>query len=166
MSHEIKRLCGAPRLIKTEESTNKKEDQTMKKVKIKSYNELKDKQWFVDDMRKFCGMETAIKSEMENCFYFLCGCEDWIWEADGFDYIEEEPIKQIIKIQFGSFVKMLDAKTVVQVFAQDESLLTEKKVYQIWDSPFYDIYHDWDIVAIYSGFGTVIKVQIIPELEN
>lgn len=59
----------------------------MTKVKIKSYNELKDKDWFVEDMKIYCGRTTELNCEVDDGFYTLFGCSDWQWSENGFTYL-------------------------------------------------------------------------------
>lgn len=59
-------------------------------VKIKSYNELKDKPWFVEDMRIYSGMTTSIAHVIDDDFVLLTGCSDWQWKHDGYDIVKVE----------------------------------------------------------------------------
>ena len=52
----------------------------MKKVfKIRSYNELKNEPWFVDDMKNFCGRMVEITFDFGDGYVLLSGCSDWQW---------------------------------------------------------------------------------------
>lgn len=60
----------------------------MTKVKIKSYSELKDKSWFVEDMKIYCGRQTTVAHIIDEEFVLLSGCWDWQWAKDGYDIID------------------------------------------------------------------------------
>lgn len=63
-----------------------------RKVKIKSYDELRNCSWFVEDMRRYCGMETEISCECSGLYYayWLEGCGDWIWFDEGMIFLDDE----------------------------------------------------------------------------
>lgn len=52
--------------------------------KIKSYKELKNESWFVEDMKIYCGREVEIVHEVDENFVLLSGCSDWQWARDSF----------------------------------------------------------------------------------
>ena len=56
---------------------------TSKIVKIKSYKELKNEAWFVDDMKCYCGRETPVICEANEDFVYLDGCGEWQFEKSG-----------------------------------------------------------------------------------
>lgn len=56
----------------------------MIKVKIGSYDELKNKDWFVEDMKIYCGMETTINRDVDADHVYLNGCGRYVFGKDGF----------------------------------------------------------------------------------
>ena len=57
----------------------------MASVKVKSYSELKNKSWFVDDMKFACGITTEISFEIDDEYVYLKGCGDWQFGKDGLE---------------------------------------------------------------------------------
>lgn len=62
---------------------------TGKYYQIKSYAELKNESWFVEDMRRFCGMKTTILCEIDDEFVIMAGCGGWQFHKNGLAEIEK-----------------------------------------------------------------------------
>lgn len=57
------------------------------KVRVKSWNEIKDSGWAVDEMRVYCGRVYEICDEVDDRFVHLRGCGDWQFARDGVEII-------------------------------------------------------------------------------
>ena len=54
-------------------------------VKIKPYSELRDKGWFVDEMKPYCGKTFEVHRDIGNGFVWLYGTKDFQWGVDGLE---------------------------------------------------------------------------------